>query len=348
MENKKLELVIFSGLFIGLLALLLLVFRPFLSILVVATALAVLFHPLYEKLTKLFPGGKSLVAAILVLVALVFLILPVLFFGYQIFAQAQNFFSMTQADQGQYVQNLQENINMFVQKFVPSFSINMADFIGRGLAFVSDNLGNLLSQTASVFFQTFFLLFAFFFFLRDGEKMLNSIISLSPFEKEQNREVIHATSQMITSVVRGTLFVGLIRFVLFAAAFYLLGIPDALLWAGIGGVIGMIPGLGTPFVIVPAVIYLLFYGNIFVAIIMALFGVAVFFFIDNMLSAYFFGKGLDVPAPFILFSILGGVIFFGPLGFIFGPIILSLFISIVHMYKILVLKKSYIAERKVE
>jgi len=67
-------------------------------------------------------------------------------------------------------------------------------------------------------------------------------------------------------------------------------------------------------------------------------GIIIAFFIDSMLTAYFFGKGLDVSPIFMLFSIIGGVIFFGPLGFIFGPIVLSLCISMIDMYKILILR----------
>jgi predicted PurR-regulated permease PerM len=222
---------------------------------------------------------------------------------------------------------------------MPSFSFSFSDIISKILSFVSINLGGLLSQTTYIFFQTFLLLFTLFFFLRDGEEILKSIIALSPFENEQNKEIVGSVNRTINSVVRGTLFVGLIRFILISSAFYIFGVPDALLWGAIGGIIGMVPGLGTPFVIIPVSIYLFFYGNIFLVIGMILFGILISIFIDNMLSAYFFGKGLDVPSFFVLFSILGGIIYFGPLGFIFGPIILSLFVSLVDMYKILILKK---------
>ncbi|NTU98887.1 AI-2E family transporter [Candidatus Falkowbacteria bacterium] len=340
MKNNRLDLIVFSALFAGLSVLIFLVYQPFLYIIVLAMVLSVLFHPTYEKLTSFFHGGKGFFAALLVVVALVFLIIPLLFLGSQILHQAQGFFSMTQVGRGQYAQALQRNISDLVGHVVPGFSFNIQDLIKKVLAFVTDNLGILLSQTAYIFFQTFFLLFTFFFFLRDGKSMLKTFVSLSPFEKEQNKEIINSVYQTINSVIRGTIFVGLIRFILLALAFYLFGIPNALLWASIGGIIGAVPGLGTPFVIIPAILYFLINRNIVPAIGIGFFGVLLVFFIDNLLSAYFYGKGLDSPSIFVLFSILGGIIFFGPLGFIFGPIILSLFISAVDMYKILILKKN--------
>jgi len=339
MENKKLELVMFSALFIALSILVFFVFRPFLHILALAAILSVLFHPLYERLIKAFHGSRSLVACILVIVALVFLIIPVMFLGLQVFMQAQSFFSLTHADQGHYVQVVEETINAVAQYFVPSFSLDIPSLMSGMLAFISTNIGNILSGTAYIIFEIFFLLLAFFFFLRDGTKMLDSFISMSPFEKEQNKKVIDSTSRMITSVIRGTLFVGLIRMALIIVAFYLLGIPNALLWGSLAGIIAVIPGLGTFFAIIPACLYLLSSGAIFSAIVMAILGILLFFLVDNLLSTHFFGEHVHVQPPFILFSILGGVIFFGPLGFIFGPIILSLFLSMVNIYKILVLTK---------
>lgn len=339
MESKKLELAILSVLFAVLSVLIFFVFKPFLSIIVLGAVLAVLFHPLYKKLVEIFHGGKSFASGILVLVALIFLIAPILFFGLQIFGQAQNFLSLTQISQLQYIQALQQNINIFVARIIPNFTFNISDFVNNTLVFVYGNFSGLLSQTTYIFFQTFFLLFTFFFLLRDGDGILDSITSLSPFEEGQNKEVINSVYRTITSVIRGTLFVGLIRFIFIVIAFYFFGIPNAILWGSLGGIIGAVPGIGSPMAIIFASIYLLLYGNIFLAIGMVIFGIILFFFIDNLLSTYFFGKGLNVPSIFILFSILGGIFFFGPLGFIFGPIVLSLFISMVDMYKILILKK---------
>jgi predicted PurR-regulated permease PerM len=340
MESKKLELVAFSSFFIVLSVLTFFVFQPFLGILVLAAVMSILLHPLYEKLTKLLHGGRSLAACFFVIIALFFLIIPILFLGLQIFGQAQSFFTLTQTGQGEFMQGVQQNINVLIQHTLPGATFNLSDLLNSAMTFLSSNFGGFLSQTTYVFFQIFFLLFSFFFLLRDGDKMLEGFISLSPFDKEQSKEVFSSVYRTISSVIRGTLFVGLVRFVLLTIAFYLLGIPHALLWSMIGGIVGTVPGLGTPFVVVPAFFYLLLTGHVVFAIGMASFGVLLIFFIDNMLSAYFFGKGLDVSPIFVLFSILGGILFFGPLGFIFGPIILSLFISAIDMYRILVLKKA--------
>ncbi|MEI6316279.1 MAG: AI-2E family transporter [bacterium] len=339
MEKKKLEIGSFFIFCAGILVLTFFVFRPFFSILVLAAVLALLFRPLYIRMLKWNKKGKNLFAVLIVLISLIFIILPILFFGLQILGQAQIFFTLIQNGQDAHIQTIKDTIETLVRHVFPYFSLNVSNYASIILGFVSNNFTALISQTAYIFFEIFFMLFTLFFFVRDGDEIFYSLIALNPFQKDQNIEILESMHRTITSVIEGTLLVGIIRWVLFTIGFYIFGVHDAMIWGSIAGLIGIIPGLGTPFVIFPTVIYLVLTGNILLAIALGLFGVLIMLFIDNVLSSYFFGKGLDTSPVFILFSILGGVMFFGPLGFIFGPIILSLLISLVDMYKIIILKQ---------
>ncbi len=339
MEKKRLEIISFLVFCAGVFTMTFYVFRPFFSILVLATVLSLLFRPLYKRMLDHYARGKNLFAFIIVIMALIFLIIPILLFMFQILEQMQIFFTIVQNSHGHHMQVLKNTVESFVHNVLPNFTFDISNYASMMVTFVSDNFGALISRTAYIFFYIFFLLLTFFFFLRDGKQIFSSVISLSPFEKEQNKEITASMHSTVTSVINGTLLVGLIRLIIMVIGFYFLGIPNAVLWGSVAGFIGVIPGLGTAFAIIPAMIYLVLVGNLILAIGMGILGILIFFFLDNMLSAYYFGKGLDVPPIFMLFSILGGVIFFGPLGFIFGPIILSLYVSVIEMYKILILKK---------
>ena len=339
MEKTRLEITFFAVLCILVLVLSYFVFKPFLSILTLAAVLSIIFRPTHKKLVHTYSKGKNLISFGFVLVALIFLILPILFFGVKILEQAQVLLNLLQNGHGEYMQSIQSNIQLAVRPLFPNFSFNISDFGTSVLGFISNNLAGFISQTAYILFQTFLLLFTFFFFLRDGDEISLSFISLSPFSKEKNEEIMKSIHGAITSVIKGSIFVGLIRWAIFAIGFYLFGIPNPMIWGSVAGIIGLIPGLGTPVALIPVIIYMALTKNIVGAIGLTLLGVLVSLFIDNILSAYFFGKGLKSPSIFVLFSILGGVMFFGPLGFIFGPIVLSLCISISTMYKIFVHQK---------
>ncbi len=332
MQKDRLELISLAGLFVAVSLLLFFVFAPFFPLLSLAAVFAIFLRRPYDRLTKLFRGRKNLAAVSIVLLTLAFCILPLFFLGGQIYKEAQGLYTGSPATGSQFVSGIQTLIENPLHRFFPGFTFDINSFVGNALVAISDNLGSLVYQTLYVIFETFLMLLTLFFFLRDGRVMLSYLTEVSPFGKKATREILNRMYQTVQSVMKGTFFNALIRWVLIWAAFYLFGIPNAVLWSSIGGIVGAIPGLGTPFAFVPAVLYLYLGGNVLGALGMTLAGIIVIVLVDNVLTSYFFGKGSPVSPIFVLFSILGGILFFGPLGFILGPLGLSVFLSVVHVY----------------
>ena len=330
--NKRLETFSFFALFAAVSLLLYFVFAPFLQILALAAMFAALFHEFYEDMTRAIGGWKSPAALIVVCLVFLLCIVPVFLLGWQIFIQAQSLYTVAQGNGTQYVQTVQSAIETPIRHIFPQFSFDITTIIDNVLAFISSNLASIVSQTFTITFQTFLMLLAFFFFLRDGRTLITAIAGASPLGKRETREILENMYRTIQSVIIGTLVVGFIRWVLITLCFAIFHVPNAIFWSTIGGVIGVIPGLGTPFAFIPAVIYLYFESGWLSAAGLAVFGLATIMFVDNLLTPYLFGKGLPVPQVFVLFSVLGGIFFFGPLGFILGPLALSVFLSVFHIY----------------
>lgn len=332
MPKNKLESLSFLVLFVGATAILFFVFVPFFAVLALAAVFAVLLNWPYEKLTRALGGLKSLAAILVVGLMLVFLIVPLLFLGGQIFQESQNVFVSLYGNGAHYLQAIQQAIENPIRHISPGFVFNINAYVGNTLTVISNNLGSLIYQTLYIFFETFLMLLAFFFFLRDGRSLIASFKQMSPLGEELTNEILDRMYQTINAIIKGTFVNALIRSALIWFAFFIFGIPNAVLWASIGGIIGAIPGLGTPFAFIPAVAYAYLQGDVLAAIGLALSGIAIVILVDNILTAYFFGKGFSVPSIFVLFSILGGVVFFGPLGFVLGPLVLSVFLSVARVY----------------
>ncbi len=332
MPKNKLQHSSFLVLFAGVSVLLFFVFAPFLMILSLAAVFAVLLHRPYEWLVKFFGGWKNFAAALMVGLLLVLFIVPLFFFGIQIFQEIQNVYMSIYGNGAHYLQIIQQVIQNPLRHIFPGFVFDINAYVVNALALISNNLGSLVYQTFYVIFETFLMLLALFFFLRDGRILLALLTEASPLGKDITSEILSKMYQTIGSVMNGTLVNALIRWVCISAAFSLFGIPNAVLWGSIGGIVGAIPGLGTPFAFIPAVAFLYLGGNMLGALGLALLGIAVVILVDNILTAYFFGKGFSVSPIFVLFSILGGIVFFGPLGFILGPLVLSVFLSVVRVY----------------
>lgn len=332
MDKSRLESVSLLALFFGVSILLFFVFAPFVAALSLAVVFAVFLHSSYEKLTRLFGGWRSASALLTVGAMLVFFIVPLFFLGGQVVREAQGLYALIHGNETQYMQTVQRAVENPIQRLFPGFVFDLNAYVGGALAFISNNLGSLVYQTFYVLFDTFLMLLALFFFLRDGRGFLSSFVDVSPFGKDVTRRILDTMYQTIKSVVRGTLFIVLIRFVLIGIAFYLFNIPNAVLWSSVGGILGAIPGIGTAFAFIVAVAYLYLQGDVLSTIGLALFGVATVILVDNILTSYFFGKGLEVSPIFVLFSILGGILLFGPIGFVLGPLVLSVFVSIIRVY----------------
>ena len=334
MLKNKLEFISLSGLFAGISLLLLFIFAPFVPLISLAAVFAIFLRKPYERLVKTLGGWKSVAATLTVCLTLAFCILPLFFLGTQIFKEAQGIYIGAHETGSQFLYSIQALIDNPLHQLLPGFTFDLNSFTGNALAIISNNLGSLVYQTIFIIFETFLMLLALFFFLRDGNSMISSFIEVSPFGTQATTEILNKMHQTIRSVVRGTLMNALIRWVLIWIAFSLFNIPNAILWSSIGAVVGAIPGLGTPFALIPAIFYLYLGGNTLAALGLALASIGIIILVDNILTSYFFGKGSTISPIFVLFSILGGVFFFGPIGFIIGPLVLSIFLSVVHVYSL--------------
>ena len=105
---------------------------------------------------------------------------------------------------------------------------------------------------------------------------------------------------------------------------------------GLAAIAALIPSVGTALVFVPAIILLFISGQIFAAFGLLLWGALAVGLIDNFLGPKLIGRGMHLHPLLVLFSVLGGIVFFGPIGFVLGPIILSLLFALLDIYSYMV------------
>lgn len=332
MDRERIESISLLTLFAGTSLLLLFVFAPFIQAIALAAVFAVLFHGAYVRLTKILWGSKSFAASVMVLIVLLFLIAPLFLLGIEIFNEAQGLYVSAQGSGAQYLSGLQAAIQTPLQRLLPGFTLDINSYVVNALGFISSNLAGLVYKTFFVVFETFLMLLAFFFFLRDGKPLFDEVQSMSPLGEPVTADIAANMRLAVQSVIKGTILIAIMRWIFVGAGFYLFGIPNAILWGSIGGIIGAIPGVGTPIVFIPAIAFLFVEGHVVLAVCLTIYTVVGLVLLDNTLTPYYFSKGLAAPQVFVLFSVLGGIIYFGPLGFIFGPLVLSVFLSIVRVY----------------
>jgi predicted PurR-regulated permease PerM len=208
------------------------------------------------------------------------------------------------------------------------------ELTGKVGTFLVSSLSAGTRGTAVFFLNLFIMLYAMFFFLMHGPAIRQRLLSYSPLSQEDKDRLLEKGLSVTRATVKGTLVIGIVQGGLGGLAFAVVGIRGAAFWATIMAVLSVIPGVGTAFVWVPAVIYLLIKGQIVAGVGLLIWSVAVVGSVDNVLRPRLVGGDTQMPDLLILLSTLGGLSLFGAIGLIVGPLIAALFLTVWDIYRV--------------
>jgi predicted PurR-regulated permease PerM len=186
--------------------------------------------------------------------------------------------------------------------------------------------------TVAFLFHVFILLYTMFFFLMDGDRLLRKILYYLPLGDEDERRMLEKFTSVARATIKGTLLIGLAQGTLAGLAFWVVGIDGPVFWGTLMTVLSIIPGIGTGIIWLPAAIILVASGNPAKGIGLALFCGLVVGSVDNLLRPRLVGRDVQMHDLLILFGTLGGILLFGVLGFIVGPIVAALFVTVWEIY----------------
>jgi predicted PurR-regulated permease PerM len=171
-----------------------------------------------------------------------------------------------------------------------------------------------------------------FFFLMDGGRILDRILYYLPLPPEDEARMVDKFVSVSRATLKGTVIIGVIQGALAGVALAVAGVQGAVFWGTIMTVLSIIPGVGTALVWAPAAIYLMATGHVFAGVALFVFCGAIVGSVDNFLRPRLVGKDTQMHDLLILFSTLGGLLLFGVVGFIIGPILAALFVTVWDIY----------------
>ena len=324
-------------------ALFLAVAWPFLEPLLLGALLAGLFHPLYRWITRLVGGRQSLGAVLTLLVLFILVLGPVTAFLGIVVQQALSISDQAIPWVRQHL-GAATTFNLhdwLVQRFpaladyVPSQE-ELLQHVGTAAksagAFLVTVLSRMTATTAAFILNLFVMLYAMFFFFKDGKKILERIFYYLPLSDEDETRMLARFTSITRATIKGTVVIGIIQGMLAGIAFWMAGIQGAAFWGTIMTILSIVPGIGAALVWVPAVIILFISGQYVVATLLLAWCAAVVGTIDNFLRPALVGRDAKMPDLLILIGTLGGLFLFGPIGFIVGPIVCGLFLTVWDIY----------------
>lgn len=332
-SRQLIEHIFFFGLLAAAAYLVWLLIAPFGGALALAAIMVTICYPIYEKILALLPGHNKTIASLLsVLSVIAIVVVPLAILGTFILREALSVYSLVDSSSQLSITQSVAQVETLVQHYIPGFSLNIASFIEQAASFIATHIVSIFTGTASTIFLFFLALIASFYFFRDGKEFTKYLVEISPLKDGKDTLILHRLATAVRSVALGTVLVALIQGTLTGVGLSLFGFERAVLWGSVAAIGALIPGVGTTVVFIPAVVYLIMTGSHFAATGVALWGVLAVGVIDNMLGPYFMSRGNTLHPFLILLSVLGGIGLFGPIGFILGPVILSLFTVLIELY----------------
>jgi predicted PurR-regulated permease PerM len=321
------------GFFFGLLALtgfmVWQIVAPFVSALSLAAIIVTICYPLYERIRSITPRRNRTVAAFLsTLAVLLLIVLPLVFLSSLVVREVVNFYQTLNVNHGQEMTLASGivQIETLIEQYLPEIDIDVAEQLRLSLEWLTGNLGVIFAGTVSTIFVFFIAVIGCFYFFRDGRELLQLVIKASPLPDHEDEIILRRLAQAVRAVATGTLLVALIQGTLAAIGFTIFGVERAVLWGSIASVGALMPGVGTGIVNFPVVAYLFFTGEVVSAL-----GLLIWL-IDNLIGPYLMGRGNNMHPFIILIAVLGGISLMGPVGFVIGPVVVTLFLVLLEIY----------------
>lgn len=320
--------------FLGLLTigiiLTVLILWPFAKMIILALALTAVFYPVHRWLER--KTARSWLAALLtVLLFLIILCIPLFFVGSVVLTQLQNLYSWVVDNGG--LNSIVESVNHVLSKYVPVGVVDLKGSVANIVRSISASVGLMFTATLSTIFSLLLVMLSMFYFLKDGARWKESLLTISPLTNESDVKILHKLNTAVNGIVKGYLLIALAQGILMGIGLFIFGIPHAALWGVVAGISSLVPTIGTAFVSLPAIIFLVAVGKNGAALGMALWAGVLVGSIDNVLNPFLVGKKIDIHPLLVLLSVLGGIAFMGPIGILIGPLAISFLYTLTSVYK---------------
>ncbi|PIR76271.1 MAG: hypothetical protein COU32_02970 [Candidatus Magasanikbacteria bacterium CG10_big_fil_rev_8_21_14_0_10_42_10] len=332
----KMRSIFFFTIIVFLSITMLYLFRPFLYPIFWAAVIAIMFYPFYAWLTKHLPKGIGITITLATVV--ITLLIPLTILAGLLVNESINLYQSIST------QNIREALGTaevwvagtplapYVAQAKLDWPIYAAKFANATSSYVFTAIKSITQNSLQFLFMLFIMFYTLYYFLKDGAKLLNRLMHLSPLGDQYEKMLYQQFTSTTRATLKSTLIVGGIQGSLGGLLFLIAGLEGALIWGTIMVVLAIIPAVGPPLVLIPAGLIALFTGNVGGGIAL-LIGALVISLIDNIIRPPLVGKDIQMHPLVVLFSTLGGIFLFGVSGFVIGPIIAALYTSIMTMYE---------------
>ena len=311
---------------------------------VLAAVFATLFYPMYERVLRAFRGRRTLAAFFCCLLLLLLLVVPLYGVADLVAREAIDFYRAAQqnarqlsaADPGAAPEaGAQPAAGARPAGSTRSTGAPPSRTWPASAGSLAATLINKTSRgTIQIVVLLFLTLFTMFYFFRDGRDLLRRVRFLIPLDREHKNAIATRFSTVARATVKGTLVIALVQGTLSGLTLWIFGVGSPFLWGMVATFSAVLPMVGSWLVLYPAAFYQIATGHVWQGIGILLVTVIVIVNVDNLIRPRLVGQETGMHDLMVFFSTLGGIGMFGPMGFIVGPMVAALFLSLLDIYSV--------------
>lgn len=340
MNRQRVNKIVLLLVLLFISAIFLSMIRHFLMVILLAGIFSALAQPIYQRLEKLFKGRKGITSLATLLFILLIFFLPLVGLLGIVTGQAIKISNSVKPFIAERI-NKPHAFDEWFQSLPFYDAITAYDdvilqkageLVGKMSNFLLESVSAVTLSTVNFLFLFFIFLYTMFFFLKEGDLLLEKILYYLPLTDKDEQRMLERFTSVTRATIKGTLLIGIIQGGLAGLAFWVVGIDSAIFWGTVMTVLSIIPVVGSSLVWFPATIILAASGQFVKAIGLCIFCGLLVGSVDNILRPIFVGRDTKMHELLILFGILGGISLFGIVGFIIGPIIAALFVTVWDIY----------------
>jgi predicted PurR-regulated permease PerM len=316
------------------------VISPFLITIAWAAVLSITFYPLYKLFMNLLkrPWASSLLTLAIILIILIG---PVSYIVGSLVAEITDVYSTIEEKGIDTIVSFQNHprvsavlekigsYDMFKRFDLQASAVATLKEIGKSMA---QHTKNLFKNAVILIMNFVIMCLAIFYFLRDGNTLAAFIKRILPFSEKQKDRLEERIKEMVVAAIYGGVAVGIAQGTLGGLAFAFLGLPSPVFWGTSMAIFSLIPLFGCFLIWGTTSLILVLSGDYGKGIGLFLYGLLIISSVDNIIKPLVIGGRTKLHTLLVFFSVLGGLQFFGFLGFILGPLITALCLSLLEIY----------------
>ena len=317
------------------------IFRPFLSPIFWAIVLSILFYPFYALILKYVKN--KLIASLTTLTVIILIVVgPISYLSFLFVVELRALVGTVKGEMADIMENLLQLpfISYLIDRITVLFNVTGEELHVAIVDILMQVRNELLVRapklaTDIVVGAINFMLMALsiFFILQEGPDFLKKARDYMPFSDKQKDRIEKQVNDIVVSTLYGGVVVAIVQGTLGGIAFAIVGVASPVFWGVVMAIASFLPVIGPFGIWAPASIYLLFTGEILRGIALIIMGVFGISLIDNFLRPLIIGARTKMPFILLFFSVLGGIMAFGFMGFIVGPLVLALFVSVIEVFR---------------